>query len=495
MNTVSTKTNLALFWLLSTLFGAVTLWLWHNQFVSDEGIHLWSRLISVFDGEDFQLENLGVMYPHGRFYTLAPFHYLGTLNSPLSTTLVTVLFAAGILVLWNHQMTKSGYSVRLRMLMMLLIFIHPAYLWQATSGTLGTISLFCFYLLYVSTVKMIREQDIHAFIMVGVGLAIFYFADELTLYLFIALVPLLAMIVPRVILLSAPTSAYVILATPLLIAVAGWIYFNWIFYGSAFAFVNDPESGFLGSRHFIEQSTWLRVYGGQWLIPILIALATVVIAYPAIVLMLAQMRNNRTYFSAALVLLLHPVIAVGLATYDFYLRHPVEIVSLVMAGVMAEMTALKAVRESTKWAIVGLLLAGAIGGWIVFHYQPTPAMQQWSSALFGTVLPDNRQADIALGKWLDANRELTMVDDRSAYRAIVARGDAEKLVLPFSNPFKIEVRRAIPQIRQVALPNPSNGRGMGDAVNRRWPDFYEKGAQGYRLVYDRLGWRVWRRND
>ena len=155
----------------------------------------------------------------------------------------------------------------------------------------------------------------------------------------------------------------------------------------------------------------------------------------------------------------------------------------------------EAKRLFAKWALVGLLLAGTIGGWTCFLYQPTESMRQWSSALTGTVQNNHHQADIALGKWLEAHREPTLIDDRSAYRVIAARGDARELVSTLSNLFKIEMRRARPTIKQIAVPDPDSATGERDAINHRWPAFYERGADDYRLVYDYLGWRVWRRRD
>jgi hypothetical protein len=484
-----------MFWLITLVFMTIALWLLHNEFISDESIGLWSRLIGVFDSENLKLESLGLVYPHASYYTLTLFHYLGPLDSPMSTFLVTALFASGLIVLWNRHLQSAGHDTFFRISIIALIALHPAMLWTATAGTLGSISLICFYLLYIATIRMIYEQDIHAFMMIGFVLALFYFVDEVTLYLFIALVPLLVMIVPRIILLEAPVSAYVILATPLLIVALGWMYFNWIFYGSALAFVNDPDSGFLGSRHYVLDSDWLKNMGGQWAAPAFYALVMILLCYPVILLLLARIKSNRLHFNAALVLLLHPVIAVGFATYDYYLRHPMEITSLVLAGIMAELTIVDSRRKKTRWMIFLMLIAGTGGGWYLFFWQPTPTMQQWAMALTGVTQPDTHRGDRALGEWLKNQRQQTLIDDRSAFRAIVVRGDAKKLVLPFNDQFKIELSRNEPTVRQIAVPDPKTSTGRIDRINSRWPELFSFGSEHYHLAYDHQGWRVWRRYD
>lgn len=473
----------------------VLLWLWQNYYFSDETIRIWSKLIGVLDSQELKLENFGLIYPHATYFILTPFHYLGSFDSPLSSYFVTVLFASGLIVLWNRHLRLAGHEATFRSMMILLIVLHPAVLWSATSGTLASISLICFYLLYISTIKMIYKQDIHAFMTIGVVLAVFYFVDEVTLYLFIALIPLLVMIVPRVILINAPASAYVILATPLLVVVLGWMYFNWIFYGSALAFVNDPNSGFLGGRHHILDSQWLRTMGGSWAMPLVYAVFMLIICHPVILLLLAQIQTSSQHFNAAIVLLLHPIVAIGFATYDFFLSHPLEIIFLVIAGVMAELTIIDARKRKMKWMILGALFLGMTGSWLLFLWQPTPSMQQWTTALAGVSQPDSHKGDRSLGKWLQNHDYETLIDDRSAFRVMVAQGNARNLIMPFEDQFKIELRRTSPTAPQIAIPDPNSQNGRRDRINNRWPELFDRGTDQYKLVYDHQGWRVWRRYE
>lgn len=492
--TTAAGANVVLFWFATAALGLVVIGLWQNHYTGDLALRYWAKLLAVLDSTGIRLENLGALYPHGRFYALAPFHYLGPLDSPGAPYLVSALVAAGLIVLWNHHLRRAGHPASFRAVLIGLALVHPALLWNATNGALGTISLLFFYLLYMAALRMVQHRDIHSFIMLGVVLALFFFVDEVTFYLFVALVPLLALMVPRQILVSAPLSAYVILATPLMVVILGWLYFNWVFYGTPLAFLSEPHSGFLGARQDVEHIRWLRTYGGEWVAPGAVAAVLTAAAYPVLFLLLGRAARHPAHFSAAIVLLLHPVVAVALATYDYFLSHPMEIVALVVAGVMAELTMLDSRRPHVRWAAIGLLSAGVVGGWYGFLHDATPAMQRWASALVAPVSAGPHSGDAALGRWLNRNRGVTLMDEGTAYRVIAARGDAEGLVLPFSDSFKIELRRGRPGLDMVVVPDPGTARGRRDAINQRWPELYKAGIPGYSLVYDDDGWRVWRRS-
>jgi hypothetical protein len=231
---------------VATLLGVCAVWLLQNHFVNDLAFQRWAAIISVLDGTETRMEHLGLIYPHGPFYALIPFHLAGPLSSAAAPYFVSVLFAAALLALWNHHLSVGGFGRGLRWLLICLIVLHPALLWSATNGTHMAISLFMFYLLYVACLRMLSEEDARSFMMLGIVLALFFLVDGVTFFLFLALLPLLAIIAPRRLLIDAPWSVYVIIATPLAVVVAAWIFLNWVFHGSPWQFLTEPYSGFLG---------------------------------------------------------------------------------------------------------------------------------------------------------------------------------------------------------------------------------------------------------
>ncbi|MFA9459277.1 hypothetical protein [Thiohalorhabdus methylotrophus] len=484
--------NLLFFGIAAVALGGLAWFLQQNHFVNDMALRRWATLLEVLDSPRIRPEYLGLLYPHGTFLALAPFHYLGPLDSAMAPTLVSVLFGAGLLALWSHHLQRAGQPPVFRILLVGLVVLHPAFLWGATSGSMGAISLGCFYLLYTAALRLIIRDDIHSFIVFGVLLAAFFFVEGASLYLSLALVPLLPLLAPRHILMSAPLSTFVILATPLLVVAFGWFYYNWLFFGTPLAFLQEAHTQLQGSA--VEALPWLRIYGDQCLLPGLWTLGLTLAAFPAMVLLLGGLRQDSQRLVTALVLLFHPVVAVCLATEDRFLRHPLELVALVLAGIMAELAYLGPRPARARQGVVALLALGLFGGWAGFLLYPTPTMEAWRGAFLKPVTAPDHAGEIALGRWLGRHRGPTLLDDASGYRAIAARGDARGLIVPFEDRFQIELRLRQPTVEQVALPDPDSMVGLGDALNRRWPDFYQNGKPGYRLVYDYGGWRVWKRD-
>jgi len=85
--------------------------------------------------------------------------------------------------------------------------------------------------------------------------------------------------------------------------------------------------------------------------------------------------------------------------------------------------------------------------------------------------------------------------EQSGYRVIAARGDAKGLALSFSRQFKSALRERIPDVAQIVVPDPETVHGKRDLLNVRHPQLYEHGLKGFHRVYDRLGWRVYRKNN
>jgi hypothetical protein len=142
---------------------------------------------------------------------------------------------------------------------------------------------------------------------------------------------------------------------------------------------------------------------------------------------------------------------------------------------------------------VALLALGLLAGWRAATWSAPPELEQWRNAVFGRPQGELFTGERALGQWLAANRRSSMLDDHFAYAAIVSRGDARGLLLPFSAEFKIGLQANRPGVDQVVVPNPAVGENARDLINARFPRLYLEGLDGYALVYDHMDWRVYQR--
>ncbi|MDX8376523.1 MAG: hypothetical protein R8L53_00700 [Mariprofundales bacterium] len=486
---------LPLFALITIIFSLLLYWLFTNGYINDMATLRWSKVLAVYAEDEFRMEHLSLLYPHFPLYILIPFYFLPGLAEAAAPYITSILFAVILIVLWNKQLQKAGYHYSQRLLFTLLISIHPIMLWTATNGSHMTLSMLMFFLLYLAAQRIITEHSLQAYMVLGMVLAFYFYIDAMALFLFIALLPMLAIVTPKKLLFESPVSVYIITSIPFIFVVLSWSYMNWIFHGDAWFFLSEPRSAFLGDFQDIQHLSWLAEYGGEFFAPMFVFLGYMLLCYPIILYVLYKTRNNPARLRASFVMFLHPSLALAFATSEYFLGHPAIIMILIQAGVMAEMTLIPPHTRMANAMLVLFLALSVAGGWWWFAHYPSKDMDNWFTAVQGEQVEVSESlGDLRLGRWLDKNRLPTLMDHDSAYRVLVARGDADGMVLPFSSRFKLALRNRELAIEQVAIPDPSQGlRGTRDRINRSSPQLYDNGMFGYKLAYDRDGWRVYQR--
>ena len=474
--------------------GALAAWLLAHGFMFDDAMVRWSKVLGVLGSEHIRLENLSLLYPHLPLYAMVPFYYLPGMKFAGAPYLVSVLFAAILIWLFLHHMRAQPISIFKRMLLLVLLVLHPAFLWGATNGSQLAMSMVMFYLLYHACQSMIAEHDIHAYISLALILAMFFFIDGSAVFIFVALLPMLAVVAPRRLMMVSPLSIYFILSVPFLMAVFSWAWLNWLFASDFFHFIHDPHSSYLGGYMTLFNYPWLVHYGGHFFATLLPALGYALAAYPAAFYFLFATWQDQSRFRASFVLFVHPVLAIALATDQFYLRHPIEILVLISASIFAELTFIDLSHTRSYWRVVAMLVISLAGGWWVFTSTANPAMQQWLQAFRADrVLIADQDGALRLGRWLATHRLPTMIDENSAYKVLVARGDAKGLYLSYTDRFKLALGRAIPDIDQIVVADPTSPAGKLDHISIHYPNLYAHGMPGFRLVYSGVTWRVYRR--
>lgn len=475
------------------ILSIITIWLLSNGFMYYDATMRWSTVLGALGADHIVLENLSFLLPHLPLYLLIPFYYMG-LDSGAAPYVLSVLAVSGLLWIWSRDIKEVEISNRRMVILGVLLLLHPGLLWAATSGGHIALSMVAFYLLYRASQHIITDHDLHSYIMLALVFVFYFFIDTTAIFIFVALIPLLMVIAPARTIMVSPMGLYLIVGTPFAFAVATWAYLNWVFEGDFLHFITSSDSLFLGGMLNTFDFPWLLNYGGQFVAPLLTVTGYMLIAYPVSVYLLLDTLNNNYRFRATFVLLLHPLIAIAIATSQNFLEHPFEILTLISAGLMAELTYVQMQTRREFLFLVVFMVISIIGGWWLFVETGTPQMKQWVQAFQGEVTEDPRtDGELQLGLWLNRNRYQTMMYERSGYRVVVARGDAKGLALSFSNKFKVSMRDRIPDIDQIAVPDPSTRLGARDWINIRHPNLYEHGLRGFRLVYDQLGWRVYRK--
>jgi hypothetical protein len=484
--------GLLLFIGLALFYAGLNIWLAGHGYAGDFDQHRWAKVLATLDVDEFRLEHIGLLYPHVPIYLLSMLHSLFGVGSAATPVLLSGISTALLLGLWNRHMRHKGYRLRVRLAMVALFATHPFALWAASSALNTSLAVLFFYVFGYACYLIISVHDVRAVIMAAFLLPILFLTDERTTFVFLALLPLLPFLAPPRMQENSLLSVYSLMGFPLAVAVAGWIYLNWVFHGDPWSFLHATEASFRGAVMQPESTPWLVHWGGQWLAPALIALAAAAMAFPLPLWLTWKNRHYGRRMAAALALFLHPVIAVGLATAAFFLDDMINIVVLLLAATMTVI--LFVPRQHARLPLLLALLAlGNAGGWLALSLYPGQQANAWLQAMRGkAVEQDETLAE--LGMWLKANPGETLLDDRPLYRAIVARGHARDLVLPFTHQFKNEMKRPAPITPQIVVSHPAGPAAALDRVTQQFPTLFREGLPGYALAFDNGDWRVWRRN-
>jgi hypothetical protein len=176
----------------------------------------------------------------------------------------------------------------------------------------------------------------------------------------------------------------------------------------------------------------------------------------------------------------------------FYIYSPLQVIALLNAIVMSEIVRYRRPPGKTIAALVLFLIMGVIGSGYLVARDTAPQIEAWRGALQHPQELRDSGAE-KLGQWLAAHRLTTLIDLHSGYKVVAARGDALDLITPYSDGYKLLIQGALPEVGQIALPDPDSYAGRIDELNRFFPELYDFGMPGYHLAYDADGWRVYRK--
>lgn len=483
---------LEFFILATALFSVLMVWLLSHDYHSEYSLRVWAKILA-FGGNDFRLEDSGILFPYVPFYLFWGVTKLPGLHTEYMSYLLSVVAAAGIFAHWNTFLVKKGYQLKVRLLLVALVISHPFALWGMTSGLNNALTFAIFYLFCFGVVRLVLLRDLHSILFLTTALAAFFLTDDRSMYLAIVMFPFIPLVAPERMLNESLSSVYVILLTPFAFAFMSWMYLNWMFHNDPFMFMHAPEAMYNGVWQNSDQYSWLNQWGGDWIASIGYSFWLSLLATPATAWMIWRNRMHYRVLHTAPKLFLMPAIAAAIGTVGFALFHAVDVLFMQMAVFMTALLLLPRLRGNSLKILLGLLVAGNIGGWWIMHDSDAPQLNYWKASLVHAV-PDST-SDVKLAKFLNEQTHSTLIDERAGYRVIAAKGNVENLVLPFRVEVKLVDRHFLNTVDQLAVLNPNHRLSVVDTVGKRFEGIYWGGWEGFHLVYDDQQWRIYRRND
>lgn len=483
----------AYFIALTLAFSGVALWMISRNYLNDTALWSWGTVVGSLEAPQGGFNRFVLLYPQVQYYLLTVFSLIPGLKSPQMPYLISAAAAAGVLTHFTIRLRYTGAGWPMTAALVALIALNPVFLWSATNGGGEMLGITLFYMLGLAMIVLRYSHSLHAHMMLGFVLLLFFITDARSLYLAITLVPMLPLVVQRHILRLNPVAPILVLYLPLLFMIGIWLALNWIYTGDSLSFLKDPASPFLGARVSSEFLPWRAAYGNEFWSATAISAGLLAICYPVLLLIqLPPVRRSRVY-AAGVGLVGMPILASGLATWAEFTQSPADILVFVIGGVMAVLTTGMLLRNRGG-QVLALLAAGVIGSIALFQRYPAQGMDGWFDALAGRTTQPPRQEDLRMGLWA-RNIDGLMMDEYTGYAVIAGRGSAKGLYLTFSDRFKQALGRGYPTAEWIAVPSPERDPNQRDQIRHHFPKLYADGIAGYTLVYDRGGWRVYAAED
>jgi hypothetical protein len=407
--------------------------------------------------------------------------------------LVNVLVGGLLAMFWARLLHASGYGSLLAGLLALTLLAQPALQQAIAGGSGGPMAVLVFTMLVPAAGRMWRSGDVNAIAMVGVALALMLFAAASGAYLVLALLPFLVLLSPPALLSRSAGGVLLVLLFPALFMVAGYLYVNWIFGGSALAFAASVSSVIRGAAANLGAHPWLLGWGHSVPGALLVGASMGFIGLPLLPVALWRVADRQTLFTL-LMLSIAVISAIAIGSVTRYLDHPAQfLVYLTPVCVMA-LSAARPSRLGGEMALV-LALAGLAGGWLVQGYQPAPTAAAWRLAMAGeNVASPLNQDDAAFGLLLRDYHDIALDAERSGM-VVPARGDGVGLVLISTDRLKADILSRNLSTRYVAVQDPDSPRGLDDRIGRAFPMLWRDGPAGGTLVASRGPWRLWQMPD
>lgn len=484
---------LAVFLVAVAVLFALTQWLLANGYVDENALSIWAKILALRDAPEARIEFLGFGYTHGPIYLTMLASFVPGLSAPVLPYQLSAIFAALVLAYW-YRLIRPHMPVWAAWSGILLIALNPLFLWSATSSLQSSLGLGVFFAVCLNIMWLPVGYTPQAYLRLGSLLALLFLVDERALYLLPGLFLLISAALPRDALTRSPFAMYLLIFTPIALAVLAWAYLNWLFLGDPFDFLRAADSTFLGAWLDYPYTPWLVDHGGGFVLPVLVALAMQLAAFPALLILGFRAIGRRWPLRTGLIVYGTLALAVGLSTLHGTLSHPAVYISLTFAGLAVGFHHLRVQTKGARLLAAVTLAAGIFGGWAVLNWEATTRLERWTNAITGNQQPQLFEAEHALANWLRDHPGPTLLDDRDGYAVVADLGATRDLILPFSSEYKLALRRDRLTVVQVAVLDPARSRGLSP-LRVRFPDLYSRGMSGYERVYDAEGWRVYRRRD
>jgi hypothetical protein len=457
----------------------------------NDAVTLWANAITAGDGE----------MPIGRMlaaYPTLPFLATALLDSVTPTgTPVPVLLTAAVLGLFAGALFMAARRLDLppiaSTLIVALIVLHPALLRAALAGPAEVLFAVFLFLLGGALFELRARSGAPEVMAVALSLLGLTFSHPIGAAIACAATPLFVFAIRPELFSGTTFNLILALVFPTAFCVAGFAYMSWVFPGSGWTFLVAPAEGVANWAAGFSHLFGRGLTGSLALDAGIAVIATILLSAPLIPFAISVIWRQRPLLAPTLTVVLMGVIAAVLAVTTDLFGDPAAITALPPITAAVLVLRMPPLRQSLAPVLTMLALGwlGGIGGLAIAD--PSGARNA-ALALQGRTIDVERMAAIDLGR-ATLGHDGILVDTTNAPAVVLGRASARGLLSPSDEAFTLGILFSRIDTPFVAVPDPQIGAGAQDRLNKAFPRLYRRGAEGYRLIYDQGGWRLFARTE
>lgn len=439
------------------------------------------------------IEDVATIYPPLPMLLTLPFAWVPGLGSVAASAAAVLLFGmlgAALYYSFRTEAIRRGTAF----LLACLIILSPLAVQALAAGPGPVLLLIGMTMLAFGVFGMTGEAAAPDVMLTALALCVIAFAHPFGLVLVLACLPCLAVAAPPAMVARAPIGMFLVLFFPVCFALASFAYTRWAMAVDPIAFVQDA----IGPAPFGETD---QPATPESFLPQL--LASVLAAAPLIAVFILWSIGRASHLRAAGALLGMLLLA-GILQAIFHGRTDPPLI-LALSLPIAAVCAVQAARERPGLVVL-LLFAGCAGSFMLASLPPIASGQTGPEASASarrapgkpsSTKPSPANASPAKPslEGLALNicpRKDVLVDTRAHPRLAQLCGTAKSFVGAGDAEFDIQIqsRRLTSPYVLVGAPHIAE---RFDILAHTFPDFYQHGADGYVLIFDQAGWRLYER--
>jgi hypothetical protein len=458
--------------------------------VPDDAVMLWAGAMTAGDGQ-MPIGRIVAAYPTVPFLATALLEFVTPAGTP-----TPVVLTAGVLALLAGMLLVSfrriGMPPIVAPLMVFLIVLHPAVLRAAIAGPAEMIFTAFLFLLGSALFRLRARSAAPEVMAVALSLLGLAFSHPMGAAIACAAVPLFVFSVRPELLSSWMLNVVLTLVFPTVFCVVAFSYISWVFPGSGWSFLVAPTESVATWAAGFSDVFGRGLTGSLALDAGIAVVVTMLVAAPLVPAAIISVWRRRPLVAPALVIVAMTATAASIAVFTGLFGDPAPVA--VLPPILAAIIIIHVPLMRRRLAMVlSLLLLGWFGGIAGLAIADPRGATNVRAALRGQNVDVERLAAINLGN-ATIGHDGILVDTYNAPAIVLGRGGARGLLSPSDDAFMLGVLFSRIDTPFIAVPDPQIGIGAQDRLNKAFPLLYQRGAAGYRLVYDNTNWRLFARN-